>query len=75
MRNPRVFAATIYGILAVVLLLAKIPTRWWIIYLIVGAMIVGVLWSQLRPPEGQTSPDPERAGRRAGRRNRRGGPS
>ena len=73
MRNPRVFAVMIYGILAVILLLAKLPTRWWVIYLIGGAIIVGVLWSQLGPP-GQTSPNPERAARRAGRRNRRGGP-
>ena len=75
MRNPRVLAVTIYGILAVILLLAKLPTRWWVIYLVGGAMIVGLLWSQLGPPGGQTSSNPERAARRARRRNRRGGPS
>jgi len=75
MRNPRVFASVIYGVLAVILLLAKLPTRWWIVYLIGGAIIVGVLWSQLGPSGGQTSPNPERAARRARRRNRRGGTS
>jgi cell division protein FtsW (lipid II flippase) len=75
MRNPRVFAVVIYGILAGILLLAKLPTRWWIIYLIGGAIIVGVLWSQLAPSGSQTSPNPARAARRARRRNRRGGTS
>jgi hypothetical protein len=72
MRNTRVLVVMIYGILAFILLLS-LPTRWWIIYLVGGAMIVGVLWSQLGPPGGQISPNPERAARRARRRNRRGG--
>ena len=74
MRNTRVLVVMIYGILAFILLLV-LPTRWWIIYLIGGAMLSGVLWSQLGPPGGRTSSNPERAARRARRRNRRGGPS
>jgi hypothetical protein len=73
MRNPRVLVVMIYGILAVILLFV-LPTRYWILYLIGGAMITGILWSQVGPPGGRvTSPNPERAARRARRRSRRGG--
>ena len=53
-----------YGVLSLILLLV-LPVRIWVIFLIAGGLLLGLASVMMR---GQTSSNPQRAAKRAGRR-------
>lgn len=71
-RRARNFLPALYAI-AIVLVLLLGGRTVLVAVIVVGAMLVGAGYAALSGRSGPVSPDPGRAARRAGRRDRRGG--